>query len=165
MTGPRALQWTAAGLIALILSGERTPLFIWNATASAPIGLYLSTPAVTITRGDLVLTMPPPSVAQFAARRGYLPFGVPLVKRIAALQGAVVCNVHDQVSIDGRVAGRDLVRDGSGRPLAHWQGCRTLQTGDVFLMMTAVPDSFDGRYFGPVRRRAILGKLTPLWTR
>ena len=162
---PRALKWSAFGLIALGLSWQQTPLLVWNATASAPVGLYLSTPANTITRGDLVLAMPPPAVAQFAARRGYLPRGVPLVKRVAALPGDVVCSLHRQIAINGRFVAGALLRDGRGRPLPHWRGCLILMQGQVFLLMQGVRDSFDGRYFGPIRRASILAKLVPLWVR
>jgi type IV secretory pathway protease TraF len=33
------------------------------------------------------------------------------------------------------------------------------------LLMPGVPASFDGRYFGPIRASAVIGKLVPLWTR
>ncbi len=39
-----------------------------------------------------------------------------------------------------------------------------LGPGEVFLLNTAAPDSFDGRYFGPVSTNSIIGKATPLWT-
>jgi type IV secretory pathway protease TraF len=35
---------------------------------------------------------------------------------------------------------------------------------ELFLLMEGVPGSFDGRYFGPVNRSAIIGRLVPLWT-
>jgi type IV secretory pathway protease TraF len=53
--------------------------------------------------------------------------------------------------------------DSQGRPLPDWQGCRLLGMSAVFLLMPDVASSFDGRYFGPVSRSAILGKLRPLW--
>lgn len=170
MSGPairhvQPLKWTAAGLIALILAGDRTPLLVWNATASAPVGLYLAEPVRHLARGDLVLATPPPFVARFAARRGYLPREVPLVKRIGALSGDVVCSIYQDIAIDGRFVANALDKDAKGRPLPHWRGCLILLPGQVFLLMPGVRDSFDGRYFGPVRRTAILGKLVPLWVR
>jgi type IV secretory pathway protease TraF len=48
--------------------------------------------------------------------------------------------------------------------LPHWDGCRTLQADELFLLMAAVPDSFDSRYFGPVSLSAVIGRLVPLWT-
>ena len=162
---PKPLKWAALGLIALILAGHRTPLVVWNATASAPIGLYLSMPIRRLTRGDLVLAMPPPDVAQFAASRGYLPRGVPLVKHVEALQGDTICAIQRDITIDGRQVARRLVTDGAGRALPHWQGCRTLKSGQVFLLMPGVRDSFDGRYFGPISRKFVLARLVPLCLR
>lgn len=45
-----------------------------------------------------------------------------------------------------------------------WQGCRRIGEDEVFLMNGAVPDSFDGRYFGPISTTAIIGKAHLLWT-
>src|SRR5215510_3209158 len=81
---PRAVLIPALlglGLIGLAALARQAPWLVWNASASAPIGLYrvLSGNAV---RGDLVLVRTPNSVRQLAAERGYLPATVPLVKRI-----------------------------------------------------------------------------------
>jgi type IV secretory pathway protease TraF len=57
-----------------------------------------------------------------------------------------------------------LERDRSGRPLPDWQGCRVIATGDVFLMNWDVPDSLDGRYFGPIPVSSVIGRAVPLWT-
>jgi len=54
--------------------------------------------------------------------------------------------------------------DREGRPLPAWQGCRPLAPGEVFLLMANIPASFDGRYFGPIPRAAIIGRLVPLCT-
>jgi conjugative transfer signal peptidase TraF len=103
-------------------------------------------------------------VRQLAAERGYLPQNVPLVKRVAALGGDIVCAAGDVISINGRAVAQRLARDRLGRPLPGWTGCQTLDPDDVFLLMENVAGSFDGRYFGPVRRAAIIGRLAPLWT-
>src|SRR6185437_3636612 len=123
--------------------------FIWNASASAPIGLYRVTHSRALSRGRLVLASPARSLAAFADARGYLPAGVPLVKRIAAVAGDLVCARGNAVFIDGRFAAARLAADGRGRALPAWSGCRKLQFGEVFLLMADVRTSFDGRYFGP----------------
>ena len=64
---------------------------IWNASASAPIGLYAVQPADDLEVSDLVAVAPPPELATFLAARGYLPKGVPLLKRVLALTGQTVC--------------------------------------------------------------------------
>jgi type IV secretory pathway protease TraF len=40
--------------------------------------------------------------------------------------------------------------------------CRTLRTGQVLLLNPAVPDSFDGRYFGILPASTLLGRASPL---
>lgn len=141
------------------------PLIIYNASASAPLGFYRVLPVNPIRRGDLVLVKTPASVRKLAAERHYLPLDVDLVKRIAALPGDQICALDGIVSIDGKAVARQLVADSKGRPLPHWSGCQTLPTGEVFLLMETVPDSFDGRYFGPVPAASIVGRLVPIWLR
>ena len=63
---------------------------LWNASASAPIGLYAVQPADDLQVSDLVVIAPPPELTTFLAARGYLPKGVPLLKRVLALTGQTV---------------------------------------------------------------------------
>lgn len=161
----RVISLAAAGIACLGLSAlpDRAPRIVWNPSASAPVGLYLLTHAEP-RRSDLVLVNAPPGAAKLAAERGYLPANVPLVKRIVGLSGDHICAETTSIVINGKVAAKRLLSDSHGRQMPVWSGCRDL--GDeVFLLMTDVPSSFDSRYFGPVPRVAVLGKLTPLWIR
>ena len=160
-----ALGMLGLGAAGLPLLGRPAPLLIYNASASAPIGLYRVRPADPIRRGDLVLARTPPSVRRLAAERGYLPESVLLVKRVAATVGDTVCARDRAVTIDGRHVAEQLAADADGRPLPAWTGCRTLGPDEIFLLMADVPDSFDGRYFGPVPASAVIGRLVPLWLR
>lgn len=153
----------ALGLIGLATLADPAPRLVWNVSASAPRGLYLITPNAAVTRGDLVLAMLPDAPRRFAAARGYLPDGVPILKRIAATAGAEACTDGHTLTVAGRTLSR-LAADRAARPLPLWQGCRALVRDEVFLLMTDVPDSFDSRYFGPVSTTQIIGKATPLWT-
>lgn len=155
----------AAGLAALAASRVATPLVVYNASASAPLGFYGVTRATDIIRGDLVLAAPPAPARLLAAERGYLPPTVLMVKRIAALADDLVCAEFGIVVIDKRVVAEQLAIDRAGRPLPAWNGCRVLGTDEVFLLMEDVRNSFDSRYFGPVSRTTIIGRLVPLWTR
>jgi conjugative transfer signal peptidase TraF len=139
------------------------PRVVWNASASAPLGLYwLTRKAPKI--GDFVLAAPPADARRLAAARGYLPASIDLVKRVAAGPGSAICAAGRRILIDGKAVAERLERDSLGRPLPVWNGCRILGVDEVFLLMEGVPDSFDGRYFGPVRTSAIVGVLSPLWT-
>ena len=164
-TGAIAAAFTLCAYAASPPGSPTRAAIVWNATASAPIGLYRVTQGSALARGDLVLALPAPPLAAFAARRGYLPRGVPLVKRIAALAGDAVCTHGNALFIDGRLAAARLAADGKHRRLPAWFGCRTLRSGEVFLLMANVRSSFDGRYFGPTKVSEIAGKLEPLWTR
>ena len=150
---------------ALIADSEpKTPCLVWNATASAPLGLYRVATGETLHRGDLVLALPSRSIQQFVANRGYLPLGVPMVKHVAALAHDRICARGNTVTINGHIAVIRLTADGNHRPLPAWMGCQTLTPSSVLLLNPDVPQSFDGRYFGPLSTTAILGKLVPVWT-
>lgn len=139
------------------------PRLLWNASASLPIGLYRIDPGARATLGRAVAYRPTPAQTTLLARRGYLPEGVPLLKRVAAAAPSVVCRRGLDVSIDGRLAARARRADRAGRPLPAWSGCHRLHVSEVFLLASAAPDSFDSRYIGPVSRTRIIGPTTPLW--
>lgn len=138
-------------------------VLIWNASASVPIGLYRVIPVDAFHVGDLVAVMPPELIASFLDQRGYLPEGVPLLKRVLALPGQLVCRAGLTITVDGIVMGEAHERDRRGRSLPGWQGCEVISAGSVFLMNRDVPDSHDGRYFGPLPARSVIGIATPLW--
>lgn len=151
------------GLIGFTVFADPSPRLVWNASASAPIGLYfvgLDAPV----RDDLVLAHAPESVAQFADERRYLPPSVPLVKHLAALSDEHVCAFDEVIVIGGEIVARRLKTDRQGRPLPWWKACRRLSENEVFLLGGNASNSFDSRYFGPVPAANVIGRLVPLWT-
>ncbi|WFP65641.1 MULTISPECIES: S26 family signal peptidase [unclassified Mesorhizobium] len=164
----RARKVIAVAAIGLSLIGitafaRPAPWLVWNASASAPIGLYRVVTGAP-SRGDLVLARAPEFIADVAAERGYLPRNVPLVKRVAALPREHVCAFNEAIIIGGEIAARRLATDTQNRPLPWWRGCRLLAGDEVFLLNGDAPRSFDSRYFGPVPIQNIIGRLVPLWT-
>lgn len=155
------------GIAALGLTIARPPLprLVWNASASAPIGLYAVSPGTAPGRGDIVIAWPPTEARQLAAHRRYLPANVPLMKRVVAVAGDTICAADRTVTVNGRPVAQRRAADAAGRSLPAWQGCIRLAPGAVFLLMTETPDSFDGRYFGPTDARDAIGRATPLWLR
>lgn len=141
-----------------------SPRLVWNASASVPIGLYELAPPSDLKTGDLVAVMPERPLADFMVERGYIGRGVPLMKHIAALAGQTVCRTASTVTVDAVPFGDALDRDKRGRELPIWQGCRRIANGDIFVMNPDAPDSLDGRYFGPIAARTVIGKATPLYT-
>lgn len=115
------------------------------------------------SRGDLVLVRLPERWQIWAAKRRYIGRNVPLIKRVVALSGDHVCGLDGGIFVNGEWRATALDRDGSGRSMPVWCRCRRLQEGEMFALMTDVPASFDGRYFGPLSTDLIIGKLRPLW--
>ncbi|MCZ4288447.1 S26 family signal peptidase [Hoeflea alexandrii] len=141
-----------------------TPKLIWNASASAPVGLYAVRPADHLEVPDLVVVAPPEHLAHMLERRGYLPLTVPLLKRIVALPGQRVCRYGVTITVDGIEMAKAQQKDRIGRALPVWQGCQRIADGEVFLLNWRHPDSLDGRYFGPLPQSAVIGRAMPLLT-
>lgn len=154
------------GLALLIAPELKTPAVrvIYNASDSAPRGLYLVEPASQVRAGDLVVVRLRRDVAALTAQRGYLPAGVPLIKRVAAVAPQSVCADGAGVRVDGESVAQTLNADAAGRPLSAWHGCRELADSEMFLL-SAHPASFDSRYFGPVDRMQLVGRAQPYWNR
>jgi conjugative transfer signal peptidase TraF len=153
-----------AGVTLLALS--TLPLqrrIVYNATPSVPLGWYAIQTADMLRARDIVLAWLPDDVATLANARHYLPRGIPILKEIGASEGQAVCVVDGVVSIDGVRVTRIRDRDGVGRELTPWNGCRRLAAGELFLLSRTSEASFDSRYFGPIAHDAVIGKATPLW--
>jgi conjugative transfer signal peptidase TraF len=167
MTDRPGLLFATSGavlLLSLTALMQPAPRLVWNASASSPIGLYRVEPGRLPVRGEWVVLRTPERVRMLAARRHYIPANVPLVKRVAAGAGQSVCAAGATLTIDGVPAASRRAVDPSGRPLPRWQGCRLLGRDELFVLGRA-PDSFDGRYFGPVGPSERIGKAVPLWLR
>jgi conjugative transfer signal peptidase TraF len=152
----------AATLATLALPTSR--FLVWNTTASVPTGLYWIRDKGHRYVGERVAIEPPPALRRLLAERGYLPTGVPLLKRVAAVAGQRVCRFRHGITIDGQLLGVARSHDRRGRPLPVWSGCQRLRAGELFVMSINAPDSFDGRYFGVLNERDVIGRATPVWT-
>lgn len=155
MTSPldNGNRWPALGVVVVLLGiaaavADRTPaLALINESPSLPRGLYLREIGAPPGGGATVALAQPP------AARAYLgPLGMPpdvlLIKRVAAVEGDLVCREAGGVRAPGRNVGV-LDRDRRGEALPQWRGCRRLGAGELFVLGDT-PGSFDSRYFGPV---------------
>jgi len=166
MSARCATAFTTIAAASLLLStlGGATPHYIWNASNSVPIGLYHVQPTPRLTVSELVAVQPPDLLAAFLDLNGYLPIGVPMLKRVLALPGQTVCRNGLAIAVDGIDMGQAHERDARGRLLPVWHGCRIIADGDVFVMNWQSADSLDGRYFGPLPASAVIGRAIPVWT-
>ena len=158
--------WLAGGAaVALTLASVVLPersVLIWNVSASVPTGLYWLVSDEPLQIGHCVAIRPVPQIRQWMATRGYLPPGVPLIKRVAALNGQQVCRFRHGITIDGKLVALARARDTLGRPLPVWSGCHTLGSDMFFALNEHRADSLDGRYFGPMPRSVVIGRAVPV---
>ena len=155
----------ATTMLVATIGPKPAPWIVWNASASVPIGLYKVSPAAHLSVTDLVVALPPAPLAAMLADEGYLPRGVPLIKRVLALPKQTVCRTGVFVTVDNILMGSARESDRNGHPLPTWQGCRVVASDQVFLMNWDEPDSLDGRYFGMLPLASVVGRAEPLWTR
>ena len=157
----------AFGVVSLVAPAFLQPhrMIVWNASASVPVGLYLLETTDERYVSELVAVVPPEPLASFLAAGDYLPRGVSMLKHVLALPGQTVCRDGRVVTVDKVAVGMALERDRQGRALPVWQGCRVVAEDTLFLMNSRSADSLDGRYFGPLPRSAVTGRVHPVWTK
>jgi conjugative transfer signal peptidase TraF len=154
----------AVGLAAigmLLVPARASPgAFVWNFTPSVPLGLYrVDTPSWA--RGDRVAVRPSARLANILQTAHVLDPGRLLLKRVAATAGDTVCREGVVVSINRAIVARAKNTDDRGAKLPTWSGCEQLGAGQV-LLLGEVPESFDGRYFGPTDASDIIGRISPV---
>lgn len=157
MTSPidNGNRWTALGvalaalaLISAIVQQEAPAAVLINETPSLARGLYARAEN-RMPRMGAVVAVPQPPAARAYLRSLGAPEDLLLIKRVAAVAGDVVCRRGPLVETPlRRVEAR--ARDRRGVELPTWAGCRRLAQDELFLLGDT-PDSFDSRYFGPVR--------------
>ena len=149
--------------IAVSTAIDMPTVLLWNASPSAPIGLYRLQSIDHLEPRDLVAVAAPDPIAAFIAERGYLPPDIPLLKHVAGLPGQIVCRHRRSITVDGISLGEAQHTDNLGRPMPVWRDCRRITFDEVFLMNPHVEASLDGRYFGPIPRSAVLARATAIW--
>lgn len=151
--------------IGATLAAPPAPRLVWNASASAPIGLYGVSPGSSIARGVTVIAWTPMRYRHLAAVRRYVPENVPLVKQVAGMAGDRICALGNTITLNGHAVAKRRAVDAAGRLMPRWQGCFRLGQHQLFLLMAEVPGSFDGRYFGPTDKADVVGPASALWVR
>lgn len=131
---------------------------IVNTSPSMPTGIYwLSHDAQSVERGEVVMFAPPQAVRAMVYGRGWLPDSMPLLKTIGGLAGDVYCIRHRRFVVDGRDVGATFLLDGQGLPLPQLAGCRRVGVDEFLPVSNHIERSFDGRYFGAVPMKSVLG--------
>jgi type IV secretory pathway protease TraF len=152
--GSAALAGLAHLALLASLDPEGSPPWLINESPSLSPGLYTRASGSVLASGAVVALAPPPTGRAYLARLGAPP-DARLLKRVAAGPGDPVCASPSRLAVPGRSV-PVLARDGLGRPLVRWTGCRRLGPDEV-LVLGDTAGSYDGRYFGPVRRETLQG--------
>ena len=151
MSQRKLLVRLASPLVAILLAmvaGLRI-----NVSASIPVGAYLeSRVPATIDPGILVLVRQPGQTLRS-------------VKPVGAVEGDVICRLGNRIWIRGIDYGP--VYDGwQGQPLpvAINDGCCLAVPPGYTFLASAVPRSYDSRYYGLIPVAQLEGVVTPLFT-
>lgn len=145
----------AVSLLGAMSVLHRREVVLYNHSPSIPIGFYIRS-SEPLRIGAIVTVRAAEVAPEYAAVRNFTAPGDRFIKRIAATAGDSACTRGAQLTINGRTVLLRAATDSVGRPLPHWNGCRALNADEV-LLLGDTSDSFDSRYFGPVRRDAIEG--------
>jgi type IV secretory pathway protease TraF len=134
-------------------------MILRNGTKSMPLGFYVRDPSGEPTTGAVIAFRPP----AIALAHGW-PADIPMLKRVVAVGGDKVCTDGGVLAVNDVWLGLVLDRLPNSRPLPVWKDCRVLQADEVFPFATGLPDSFDGRAYGPVNVSDLVGVFVPVWT-
>lgn len=129
-----------------------------NTSPSMPTGVYwIARGALPARRGSVVLFAPPDGVRALVYGRGWLPVGMPMLKTVGGLAGDTYCVRDGRFVVAGADVGPVFRRDSQGLPVPHVVGCRRVGSGEFLPVASTLDRSFDGRYFGAVPVRYVLG--------
>lgn len=121
-------------------------------------GIYLAI-AKSPAKGDLIEFRAPASPGM--ERRSKYEF---ILKPIAASPGEHVATCGRTLRINNVVVDRIEPHDSNGQPLPYWRAHRRLGDDEYFVYSDRVWNSYDSRYFGPIRRGDIVAVRVPLLT-
>ncbi|ABO59640.1 signal peptidase I (plasmid) [Burkholderia vietnamiensis] len=108
-----------------------------------------------LKRGDVV--------AFFAPKGLMLPRfdGKMIAKQIAGLPGDVITVRNDRAYVNGKLIGALILNSKLGRGPGAFDRQEVVPPGKVFLVGT-MPRSYDGRYWGFLDQRELVGSVTPI---
>lgn len=134
---------------------KSSPIFVWNASPSAPMGLYVIEKRQP-GRSEVAVLRPPKWASTMADQRDYLPATVLLLKTVVGRSDDIVCRFGRYVFVNGELRSTALSKDKMKRSLPSWRGCLKLRSGEIFVLSKR-KDSFDSRYFGVIEKRQVVG--------
>lgn len=156
--GAALLLWSAASI------GGAAGLSI-NVTPSMPIGLWIVQPLTSKPERGLIVAICAdrgPSSPVAGAHGLSCPDGHPLLlKPVAAIPGDHVSVGEAGLSVNGKSLPDSRARPVTG-PQAMPFGHYTVADGEIWVIATGHPRSYDSRYLGPLPISNIRGRASPI---
>jgi conjugative transfer signal peptidase TraF len=145
------------------LVGHR--VIVINTSPSVAPGLYLRS-ASEPTVGQIIDFRIPDNARPYVqGRTGNNGENWYILKPIAAGPGDRVDTTGEWLVINGhKMAPMPPPTDSSGRPLPVWRQCRVLGADEFFVFSDRIPNSFDSRCYGPIKRDEIVAVRRPVMT-
>lgn len=137
----------------------------YSKSQSMPQGWYFVIPAKNLQRNDIVVFLPPKNTRDFLSQKHWGPKSNLLLKHVMGMPGDLVCNRNHYLWINQRKIAPILAFYAKHKRLPQNNFCGKLVNDEYLLLSTKITRSFDGRYFGPVKRTSISGKAVPLFTK
>lgn len=129
---------------------------VLNTSASISPGLYVRSAAVPAVGRLVDFRIPLAARGYVEGRTGYDGRNWYIIKPIVAGPGDLVDTTGEWLVINGReVARMPPAADAAGIPLPVWRSTRTLEADEFFVFSGRIPNSFDSRCYGPIRRGQI----------
>jgi conjugative transfer signal peptidase TraF len=161
------VAWSvAAGLFGAITVARSCGVSV-NVTPSMPVGIWIiRSVKAPIARGATV-SFCHPSPRRSAkpsspANHGPCPDGVwPLLKPVVAIPGDLVFVDSAGVSVNGQLLPNSQRQDRPGLVVVA-PGNYRVGEGELWVVSSLHPRSFDSRYFGPIRADAVRGEAIPV---
>ena len=139
------LAMSATAIFAIVAKSSGLVL---NVTGSMPGTIYKLGHGEKYSLVSFCSPIPHPSIGHGSCPDGSMP----LIKRVVGVAGDLVTANDAGMEINGQPVpnSRPLDLDTQGRALPHLRGSFTLKQGEIWTAGEH-PNSFDSRYFGPVK--------------
>jgi type IV secretory pathway protease TraF len=137
--------------------------FAINTTPSVPIGLYVREPCPPSLLNTIVRVKAPEPFHSLAVSRGYFADTSRLLKPVVAENSGFFCVSKGQISLNGQPIIKANLFDYRQRPVPLRDGCEQVGDNNIILLVKHLPNSFDSRVFGPLRRSSVEACFRPLW--
>jgi conjugative transfer signal peptidase TraF len=157
------LTLTAVVAVASTFLADRQ--IVINTSPSVQPGIYIRSSATPKVGAIVDFEIPTAAQPYILARSGYSGENWYILKPIIAGPGDQVDTLGDWLIVnEKRIAAMLPREDSAHRPLPIWRACRRLADGEFFVFSARIPNSFDSRCYGPIKRREIMSVRCPLIT-